>query len=167
MTELRRAEYSDVPQIMEIMSEAHNSMLRSEDYMTDDVVYVSDHISRRGFILLSEIDAQIAGFFMVHLPGNGMGNLGEYLEFTEEQLRRTAVMDSVAVRPCFQGLGLMRQLLDTAVSILPESYNCFLGTVAPTNMPSLCSFQNCNFHICKEIVNSQGFQRLLMGRFHR
>ena len=69
--QIRLAEDRDVPEIMAVMTEAHEAMADPSAYLTDPEDYVRDHVSRRGFILLGEQDGFIAGFFMVSLPGLG------------------------------------------------------------------------------------------------
>ena len=162
--EIRLAEDRDVPEIMAVMREAHEAMADPTAYLTDPEDYVRDHVSRRGFILLGEQDGKLAGFFMVSLPGLGAGNLGYYLDFPKKMLLQTAIMDSVAVRPCFQGQGIMVRLLTAAAQRAEGTHPILLGTVAPENQPSRKSFLSCGFTCLLEIEKPGGLRRLLMGR---
>ena len=161
---LRLATESDVPEIMAVMTAAHEAMADPSAYITDEEEYVADHVNNRGFILLSEIAHKIAGFFLVSVPELGESNLGYYLNFSKDQLLHTALMDSVAVRPEYQGMGLMGQMLRAAVVRTQDRYAWLLATVAPDNIPSLRNFEKCGFQTLKLIVKPQGQQRLLMGK---
>lgn len=167
MPEIRRAGSADVPAIMEIMTAAHAAMADRSAYITDDAAYVAAHTEENGFILLYETERRPVGFFLVCLPGLGPGNLGRYLNFPEETLLRTAIMDSTAVLPAWQGRGIMGALLRAAVALTEPQYPYLLGTVAPNNIPSRRTFAACGFRVQTRIVKPQGQERLLMGRFPR
>lgn len=162
---LRLGTRQDVPEIMDIMTAAHRAMADPSAYITDEEEYVSAHVDGAGFILLGEVDGTAAGFFLVCLPGLGENNLGHYLDFSREQLLRTAIMDSAAVRPEYQGLGLMGKMFREAVRRTAGRYDYLLGTVAPDNIPSLRNFEKCGFQRLKLVVKPGGQKRLLMGRF--
>lgn len=162
---LRLASWEDVPEIMEIMDRAHGAMTDPEAYITDSQDYVERHVSRQGFILLSQVEGAVAGFFLVCVPGLGENNLGRYLDFTRQQLLETVLMDSAAVRPEYQGMGLMGRMFREAVRRTENSYPYLLGTVAPDNTPSRRCFESCGFRQMKQVVKPQGQKRLLMGRF--
>lgn len=145
------------------MTEAHEAMADKSAYITDDEDYISAHVSGEGFILLREVDGKAAGFFLVCIPGLKENNLGYYLDFSRQQLLETAIMDSAAVRPAYQGKGLMGQMFREAVR-RTKSFPYLLGTVAPDNYPSLRNFERCGFRRLKLVVKPQGQKRLLMGR---
>jgi ribosomal protein S18 acetylase RimI-like enzyme len=159
---LRLATQADVSAIMDIMTAAHNAMADPTAYITDDAAYVSAHIRGKGFTLLAEVDGTPAAFFLVCVPGEGSNELGHYLGFTPEQIQATAILDSVAVHPNYQGMGLMGMLLKEA---LLRTAHCdyHLATVAPDNWPSRGNFQRQGFEVLQEIVKPQGQKRLLMG----
>ena len=161
---IRLAEKQDLGRIMEIMEAAHRAMEDPSRYITDPPDYVARHIRDEGFILLAEVSGQTAGFFMVVTPGNVEGNTGYRLDFPRWTLDRTAVLDSVAVDPAFQGRGIMAALLREALRRLEDV--CVLGvaTVAPDNGPSLRGFQRCGFVPLREIIKPTGETRYLMGR---
>jgi ribosomal protein S18 acetylase RimI-like enzyme len=159
---LRLATQADVPIIMDIMTAAHDAMADPSAYITDDAAYVADHLSGKGFTLLAEVDGIPAAFFLVCAPGQDGGDLGRYLGFTPVQVQATAILDSVAVRPEYQGRGLMARLLAAALDRTAD-YTYHLATVAPDNWPSRKTFERQGFQVLKEIVKPQGQKRLLMG----
>ena len=161
---IRRATVADVPTIMDIMTAAHQAMKDPSAYITDDAAYVAEQVQGDGFSLLAHVEGKAAGFFLVCIPGLAENNLGRYLNFSERRLRRVALMDSVAVLPAFQGIGLMEQMLREAVRLTEAQYSCLLGTVAPDNHASRRSFEKCGFSTLKRIRKPCGLERLLMGR---
>ena len=160
---LRLANQTDVPEIMEIMSAAHSAMVDPSDYITDPEDYVRVHVSEKGFIVLGMDGEEIAGFFMAVLPAYVRENTGYELDFSEEILCRTAILDSVAVRPAAQGQGLMGMLLQEALRRLAGEADFFVATVSPNNAASLHNFEKCGFHPLKEIRKPGGQIRYLMG----
>ena len=162
---LRTAQMADVPEIMRIMTEAHRAMADPSAYITDDEGYVAGHITENGFTLLAEVDGAAAGFFLVCVPGLEEGNLGYYLGFSERQLRGVAMMDSAAVLPEYQGMGIMGRMFREAVRRTEGQQPYLLGTVAPENYASRRNFEKCGFSAFKIIQKPGGLTRLLMGRF--
>ena len=102
---LRLATESDVPEIMAVMTAAHEAMADPSAYITDEEEYVADHVNNPGFILLSEIAHKVAGFFLVSVPELGESNLGYYLNFSKDQAPYTALMDSVSGAARISGNG--------------------------------------------------------------
>ena len=161
---IRMAAPADVPAIMDIMTAAHRAMADPGAYITDDAEYVAAHIRENGFTLVAEADGAPAGFFLVCVPELAENNLGRYLGFSEGQLMEVAMMDSAAVRPEFQGLGIMGRMFHRAVELTAETYPYLLGTVAPENTPSRRNFEKCGFSVLKTVEKPGGLRRLLMGR---
>lgn len=161
---IRMACAADVPAIMHIMTAAHQAMADPSAYITDDEAYVAAHVRGESFTLLAEADGVPAGFFLVCVPGLADNNLGRYLNFSKQQLLGVAMMDSAAVLPAFQGLGVMGQMFRRAVALAEPRYPYLLGTVAPDNTPSRRNFEKCGFFVLQTIKKPHGLTRLLMGK---
>lgn len=162
---IRNAELSDCETIMAIMASAHEAMLDKDAYITDDLPYIQEHIREKGFGLMAEVDGIPAGFFVTAYPGLDENNLGRELEFSQQQLLKTALMDTAAVLPRYQGMGLMGRMFREAVRLAQQEYPYLLGTVHPENIPSRRNFEKNGFIVQKELVKPSGSPRLLMGRF--
>lgn len=165
--QIRTATLADGESILKIMEAAHGAMENPSAYITDDLAYIREHITTRGFGLMAEVDGYPAGFFVVATPGLDKNNLGYHLNFSEKQLKQTALMDTAAVLPAYQGMGIMGMMFARAVEQAAQSYPYLLGTVHPENTPSRRNFEKQGFTIQKELVKPNGSQRLLMGRFLR
>lgn len=163
--EIRNAERSDCESIMEIMALAHQNMADQGAYITDDLSYIEEHITSKGFGLLALVDDIPAGFFLVAFPGLDENNLGYELGYDEKGLMETALMDTAAVLPRYQGLGLMGSMFTQAVRRAGQDYPRLLGTVHPENTPSRRNFEKNGFTVQKYLIKSSGSPRLLMGRF--
>lgn len=162
---IRKAVLSDSETIMEIMTLAHEAMEDKGAYITDDLPYIKEHITQKGFGLMAEVDGVPAGFFVTAFPGLDENNLGRELGFSQEQLLKTALMDTAAVLPRYQGMGLMGRMFAEAVRLAEGEYPYLLGTVHPENTPSRRNFEKNGFTVQKELVKPSGSRRLLMGRF--
>lgn len=163
---IRRARPEEVPVIMEIMTRSHRAMDNPSAYITDDMPYVARHIRDQGFILLALMDEAPAGFLMVDFPPAGPENPGAALGLSPAAQAAVAAMDSAAVLPEYQGRGLMKQLLQTAVALTEADHPYLLGTVAPDNAPSRQSFAACGFIPLKTMRKRGSLTRLLMGKIH-
>ena len=161
---LRLAKAEDVSAIMEIMHRAHEAMADPSAYITDSAEYVSHYTQQDGFVLLAVDGEKPVGFFMAAAPGLRENNLGHYLGFTPQELKGTLMMDSAAVLPDYQGLGIMGMMFARAVEMGAEKYTYLLGTVAPENAPSFRTFEKNGFTLCKNITKPGGQVRCLMGK---
>lgn len=162
---IRPAVPEDAEEIYRIMHAAKNAMEAPERYITDELPYIREHVQKNGFGLVGEIDGQMVGFFLVNIPGQLEENLGHYLDFTPEQMEKTAIMDSAAVLSAYQGQGVMGRLFQAAVTQTETCYPYLLGTVHPDNTASRRNFEKNGFRPIKTIVKAGGYRRLLMGRF--
>lgn len=162
---IRLAVMDDTNTIYRIMVTAQEAIWDKNAYVIGDMDYITRHISDNGFTLVAEEDGNILGFFLVDIPGLSEDNLGYDLGFTREQLLDTAIMESAAVLPQYQGRGIMGALFRKAVELTEGEYTYLLGTVQPDNVPSRRNFEKCGF-ACYEIKEKYGGKlRCVMGRF--
>lgn len=162
---IRLAVMDDAERIYRIMVEAQEAIWDKNAYVIGDMDYITRHISDNGFTLVAEEEGHILGFFLVDIPGLCEDNLGYDLGFTREQLLDTAIMESAAVLPEYQGRGIMGALFHRAVELTEGKYTYLLGTVQPDNYPSRRNFEKCGF-TCLEIKEKYGGKlRCIMGRF--
>lgn len=162
---IRPAITSDVETIYDIMHTAQKAMADPSAYITDDISYIAHHVEKDGFGLMAEINGSAGGFFIVCVPGLDENNLGHYLGFSEKQLMETALMDSAAVLPEYQGMGVMGKLFQEAVRLSEGAYPYLLGTVHPDNLASRRNFEKNGFTPLMTVVKPGGQVRLLMGKF--
>ena len=141
--ELRIAKMSDAESIYNIMVIGHETIWDKNAYVIGDREYIARHIEENGFTLVAEEDGKIVGFFLVDIPGLHEDNLGYDLGFTPEQLLDTAIMESAAVLPEYQGRGIMGKMFREAVKRTETEYTYLLGTVQPDNLPSRRNFEKC------------------------
>ena len=103
---------SDAETVYQIMVDAQKHIWDKNAYSIGDMEYVVYHIRDNGFTLVAEDGDNIVGFLMVDIPGLGEDNLGYDLDFTEQQLMDTAIMESAAVLPEYQGRGYGQRLFN-------------------------------------------------------
>ena len=156
---------SDADTIFHIMVTAQEHIWDKNAYVIGDMDYVTYHIRDNGFTLVAEENGIIMGFLMVDIPGLGEDNLGYDIGFTEQQLLDTAIMESAAVLPEYQGRGIMGAMFKKAVEMTEGDYTYLLGTVQPDNIPSRHNFEKLGFR-CLLIKEKYGGRlRCVMGRF--
>ena len=132
---IRKAEMTDVDEIMAVMHEAKNDKEHPDWFVSDDEEYVRTHIEEQGFVIVAQTaDGSVAGFFLIKYPENREDNLGTYLDFDEEQLSHVAVMDSAVVCCAYRGNGLQGHMLEEAERLLDtDQYYYLMCTIHPDN----------------------------------
>ena len=68
---IRKAEMTDVDEIMAVMHEAKNDKEHPDWFVSDDEEYVRTHIEKQGFVIVAQTaDGSVAGFFLIKYPEN-------------------------------------------------------------------------------------------------
>lgn len=150
---IRNATENDIPEIMGIMNAKPSGKTKPEWYITDEEDAVRKCLCEQGFILVAQTDLDvIAGFFIVKYPEREE-NLGKYLDFTDEQLEKVVLMDSVAILPEFRGNGLQGILVKWAEEkIDPARFRYLMCTVHPDNVYSLHNMQKLGYEVKKTVT---------------
>ena len=66
---IRKAEMTDVDEIMAVMHEAKNDKEHPDWFVSDDEEYVRTHIEEQGFVIVAQTaDGSVAGFFIIKYP---------------------------------------------------------------------------------------------------
>lgn len=137
---IEHAGADDVTAFANILKSVWNNMDNQDWFLIDGEEYISGILTTDAGIGYKAVDTTtgaIAGLFMVSLPGLGEGNLGYDADFTEEQLLKTAIMDSAAILPEYRGHHLQYQLMQTAEAELRSlGYHYLMCTVHPDNHAS-------------------------------
>lgn len=158
------AQTCDATKIYRVMHKVKDSLTDKELYLADDLAYIQNTLTHRGFGLKACDDANhIIGFLLVHFPEDEPDHLGHFLNLPQEERRKTAYMDSVAILPDFRGMGLQRKLLLTAESaelLLPYRY--LMATVSPKNPHSLQNFLRLNYRIVCKTIKPNGWERFVL-----
>jgi ribosomal protein S18 acetylase RimI-like enzyme len=147
------------------MNEARENPEHPDWFVSDDEDYIRDHINAHGFTIVSEApDGQIAGFFVVKYPESS-DHLGKYLHYTDEELARTAIMDSAAVAGAYRGHHLQRRMLQTAEADIDRArYTRLLCTVHPDNVYSLSNMQSQGYEVRAEVTCYGGRRRYVLEK---
>lgn len=162
---IRNAGCADVSGIMKVMEEARTTTLHGEWFVADDENFVRDHLEENGFIVVAETqEGEIAGFFLVKYPCLEE-NLGTYLDYTEEELKKVAVMDSAAVAGSYRGNRLQEKMLKAAEKQIDKKRFCYLMcTVHPDNRYSLSNMERNGYIIRKKILCYGGLSRYILEK---
>jgi len=153
---IRMAEPSDLEAITSLMDYGNQHIARPEWFVADDREYIAEHISieNTGFVLVAEghsdksHKSEVAGFFMIDLPGRAEKNLGWDVGLSAEECEKAAIMDSVVVAEKWRGHGLQGKMLREAeVELIRRGYRYFLATVHPDNAYSLNNMLRAGYEI--------------------
>ena len=149
---IRIATEEDIPDIMCIMKARPSGNTRTEWFITDEEDAVRACLEECGYIIVAQSEqGEIAGFFIVRYPKEDE-NLGKYLGFSEEQLEKVILMDSVSVRLEFRGNGLQGKMLEEAEKRIDrDRYKYAMCTIHPDNVYSLYNMQKYGYKIQKTV----------------
>ena len=164
---MREASEQDLSKVMEMMQEVANDSEHKEWFMPSDEEFVKRHLQEEGFTILAESqEGKLAGFFIVVYP-NEQENLGKYLDFTPEELKKVVVMDTAVVSANFRGFGLQRKMLEEAEKrIDAKTYEMAMCTVHPDNHYSLKNMEKYGYQVQKTVQCYGGRTRyVLMKKF--
>ena len=143
---IRKAEMTDVDEIMAVMHEAKND---------------KEH---PGFVIVAQTaDGSVAGFFLIKYPENREDNLGTYLDFDEEQLSHVAVMDSAVVCCAYRGNGLQGHMLEEAERLLDtDQYYYLMCTIHPDNQFSRHNMESHGYEVKRTALCYGGLPRCIL-----
>lgn len=136
------ADVSDAPQIAQLMLTAQGDCPCKDFYVASSLERVEWKLRTNSFAYLAMDGDHVAAFYLVEMPGlDRKENLGCELALSDDELRRVACMDSVAVDSGYRGRGLQRRLASLCeAEALHRGFDIFLATVDPRNTPSLRNF---------------------------
>lgn len=159
---IRRAGTEDLGGIMKLMEEAKADTAHPDWFFADEEAYVREHLDGDGFVITAcTQDGGIAGFFLVKKPELS-DNLGNYLDFTKEQLKRVAVMDSAVVGSAWRGNGLQGRMLKKAEELLAGECTYLMCTIHPDNIYSLGNMQKHGYEVKKTVRCYGGLLRHIL-----
>jgi GNAT superfamily N-acetyltransferase len=93
----------------------------------------------------------------------GKDNLGRDLNLAEEDLKKLAHLQAIAVHPHFRGFGLQRELAAAHLQVLERSgYEHICCTVSPKNPVSLNNLLSCGFRVRALIPKFAGWWRYIL-----
>ena len=140
---IRMANVTDAEDIIRVMEKVSGNMPHSDWFVAGGREYIETHIEENGFIFLAEgylegEEPELAGFFVVDIPGESEHNLGWDIGFDLEQCRRVVHMDTAVVAEGWRGLGLQHRLMQACEKELSHrGWEYLLATVHPDNIYSL------------------------------
>ena len=167
MFTIHYATLEDIPTIMNIIEESLPLIPNQDWFVGDTTEFYAQHIKECGFTLkaTSDCDGTLAAFFTVRYPKLDSDNCGFDLNFAENDLLKTAHMETCVVHTNYRGHHLEAQLMESAIEVLKATDYChLLGTVHPDNIPSVKAFLDNGFHVEKTLKKYGGKLRHIMYR---
>lgn len=161
----RLAKIQDLAVIMKLMNETRDTIQPKEWFVEDTEDSVLHVLEGNGFVILavSENADHIAGFFMVTFPGVSPKNLGNYMNFSDQDLLLSAHMESAAVYPAYRGHHLQAQMAAAAEDLLLKTpYRYLFATVHPDNRYSMENMLNRGFKVIKKAKIYGGLDRAIL-----
>ncbi|HJC47815.1 MAG TPA: GNAT family N-acetyltransferase [Candidatus Lachnoclostridium pullistercoris] len=157
----------DIPEILEVMRGAEAGLPCRDWYVTDGEEFFEAHMGEEGFVLTARDgeSSRLAGFLAVRIPGLAEDNLGRFLGLEEEELKKTAHMESAAVAPLFRGNGLQGRMMAEAERMLKErGFDRLMGTVHPENRYSRNHFLRLGYRTAARARMYGGLPREIMEK---
>lgn len=163
---LRLADDHDIPSILSLLEETVQTMSVPEWFVADDEKVICGGISEKGFTIIAESsDGRPAGFFLTLFPGLDKENMGTFLNLSEEELKKTAHMDTAVVSPAFRGNHLQQRMMTFAEEELAKrGFRYLLATVHPDNKYSLQNVLSLGYRIVCTREMYGGFLRHIVAK---
>ena len=118
-------------------------------------------------VILGAYDGEkLAAYGSIGFLGDSSDNLGWDLGWTQEEVHRCAVLDTIVVAPEYRGLRLQRALIRRCVEHANKKRpGCkVLATVAPDNIYSLRNVQAEGFRVLMRKEKYGGKERFILGK---
>ena len=159
----RRAAQADAAAICAVMAAAVGSLGDPMAYLVDDLSFVSEHITARGFTLVAIEDDQVVGFQIVRFPRTDPDNLGRDIGLSGSELDQVAHLESAAVIPAHWGEGLQREFLARAQDELSgQGFRYLMCTVYTRNVASLRNLEAAGYHVVTTKTKYGGYEPHIM-----
>lgn len=160
--QVRKADYNDVPTIMNIINVAVENLPQKNWFYANDENFVKEHIENKGFSLVATAGEEITGFILVRFPKGDEDNLGNHVK-EKIDLNKVVHMESTAVLPKFRNKGIQKLLLEKAEEKLKDTEYCYyMGTIDPDNEYSLRTMLGRNYNIIDTVEKYGGLTRNIM-----
>lgn len=106
-------------------------------------------VEGKGFSIGVFVDEELIAVRTVSFPGTGEENLAREIDIvSEEELKKTAILEATMVRPDYRGNALQKKMLVHTMKMIQEHGCCYvLCTVSPFNYPSLSSVMHAGLYI--------------------
>ena len=106
---------------------------------------------------------EFAGLFTTIFPGLGPENLGRDLDFSDEDLMKSAHMETVVISPKYRGHHLQAKLMAKAEEDLKEAgYKYLLCTIHPNNQYSMNNALSLGYKVEKLVKKYGGLPRNIL-----
>ena len=163
--QIEKMTIKNLPEIMEIMENARQSVKEAEWFVADEEAYVRQVLERNGFLVgaREEKSRELVGFFMVFYP-EAQDNLGQYAGLTGEELGKVVYMDSAAVKERYRGNGLQGRMLQKAEAQTEKGQDVqyYMCTVHPNNHSSLYTMKKNGYEIVAREKLYGGLDRYIL-----
>ena len=134
-----------------------------EIFMPHDEEYLSRIFQTDLSVLGILAEEKLAAYSIIRYPGMGKDNMGRDLNLGDEDLRKLAHLQAIAVHPHFRGFGLQRELAAAHLQVLESSgYEHICCTVSPKNPVSLKNLLSCGFRVRALIPKFSGWWRYIL-----
>jgi len=136
--EMRFLGESSLSDLSALQSLVVSNLHEIEIFMPHDEEYLSRIFQTELSVLGVLAEEKLAVYSIIRYPGMGKDNLGRDLNLAEEDLKKLAHLQAIAVHPHFRGYGLQRKLAAAHLKVLERTgYEHICCTVSPKNPVSL------------------------------
>ena len=134
---IERASGEDAEMMADIIEKVWEHIDNKHWFIADDSEYTTRILkegSSLGYKAVEKDSGAVAGVFIVVLPGMKEENLGRDIGLAQEELKKVAHMESVAILPSYRGNGLQYSMMQRGEADLKKmGYKYLMCTVHPDN----------------------------------
>lgn len=134
---IEKAVPADYLIVADVIQSVWQQIQQKDWFVADDPEYTCHMLKEGngiGYKAFEKDSGDLAGVFLVALPGNGEENLGRDIGLPEMELENVAHMESIAILSEYRGNGLQHSMMKTAEEELrKQGYRYLMCTVHPKN----------------------------------
>lgn len=154
----------DLNDFMSLQQDVAANIPSDQHFALDDGEYFCKVVSGKGHVLMVRDSALAIAFCMLNfLDADEEDNLGIDLQFSQDQRQHVAHVESIFIRPGYQGKGIASNLLKEAVFLaISQNRHEILATIHPCNTASLRTFFSHSFTVSGFAYKYTNVPRVIM-----
>ena len=160
--------FDELDRVILLIEDVWKKMESKEWFTMDEASLIRKRFQQKEatlYLAKDKFTGDTAGLFMVTFPALTDENLGWDLNFSQEDLLKTAHMDTVVILPKYRGYGLQKKLMLAAEMDLKErGIKYLLCTIHPDNRYSLGNALALDYQVVKTTQKYGGLMRHILQK---
>ena len=161
--EMRYVDEETLPEILELQDIVRRGLPTFDYFRTDSEDYWHNHFRGYKNVLGVFSEDKLIGYGAISFPGPGEDNFGKDVGLDDNEVSKTAHLETAAINPDYRGNSLQQTIIAIFLKELHErDYVHVCCTTSPKNYPSVKNLMSCGFVVKAIKVKFNGMIRYIM-----